>query len=61
MHIRMSVFMDIPKSNYAVSYERLFQSSATATAILLDKKLNEETCIFVFSVYHIDTVSRRTA
>lgn len=42
----MSAFVDIPKSNYALSYERLFLCSTSATARLLYNKLNEETYVF---------------
>lgn len=51
MHVRMSAFMDIPESNYAVSYERIFLCSAAATATLVYNVLNEKTDILRLSLY----------
>lgn len=47
----MSAFMDIPESNYAVSYERIFLCSAAATARLVYNVLNEKTDILRLSLY----------
>lgn len=56
----MSAFMDIPKSNYAVSYERLFLCSTAATARLVYNILNEETDISFFSLFFSDRKDRTT-
>lgn len=47
----MSAFMDIPESNYAVSYERISLCSAAATARLVYSVLNEKTDVHRLSLY----------
>lgn len=51
-HARQGVcVMDIPKSNYAVSYEGMFLCSTAATARLVYNIRNEETDIPFFFLY----------